>query len=150
MVSKLACELDDVLAAVAPVAGIQFPSNCQASRAMPIIAFHGKKDSVNTYMHGNDSRAYWNTGVEEALSGWVNKFQCSQDPKVEKVADAVTKITWGSCRDGAEVDFYRIRDGGHTWPGSPIVMTQPWSGITNKDIAASELIWAFFEKHPLP
>jgi polyhydroxybutyrate depolymerase len=46
--------------------------------------------------------------------------------------------------------FYRIEDGGHTWPGSSIVLTQPWSGKTSQDIVASQLIWQFFEAHPLP
>lgn len=35
------------------------------------------------------------------------------------------------CRDGAEIAFYVIEDGRHTWPPG-----------------ASELIWAFFEQHP--
>jgi polyhydroxybutyrate depolymerase len=47
MAGGLACELDDALAAVAPVAGIQFPSDCQASRAVPIITFHGKEEVKN-------------------------------------------------------------------------------------------------------
>ncbi len=150
MVSKLACELDGILAAVAPVAGIQFPAICQAFRAVPIIAFHGKQDAVNTYVHSSDSRAYWNAGVEDALSGWVEKFECNQYPRTEKMSDTVTKIVWEKCRNGAAINFYRIDDGGHTWPGSSIVLTQPWSGITNKDIIASELILEFFKAQPLP
>ena len=47
MASRLTCDLDDAPAAVAPVAGIQFPSDCQASRAVPIITFHGKKEVKN-------------------------------------------------------------------------------------------------------
>jgi len=48
MTSRLACELDGTLAAVAPVAGVQFPVDCQAARAVPIITFHGKQDVVNS------------------------------------------------------------------------------------------------------
>jgi polyhydroxybutyrate depolymerase len=47
MSSRLACELDDALAAVAPVAGIQFPSDCQASRTVPIITFQVKEEVKN-------------------------------------------------------------------------------------------------------
>ena len=74
MASRLACEMDDTLAAVAPVAGIQFPSDCRALRAVPIITFHGKKDVVNTYGLTDYSPSYWTAGVEESLAGWVDKY----------------------------------------------------------------------------
>lgn len=150
MASRLACELDDVLAAVAPVAGVQFPSDCRVSRAMPMIAFHGKDDKVNTYVHTSESRDYWTAGVEDSLSGWVEKNGCAQNPEILSVSDVVARVSWENCRDDAEIVFYRIADGGHTWPGSSIVLSTPWSGKTNQDIVASHLIWEFFEVHPLP
>lgn len=150
MASRLACEMDDMLAAVSPVAGIQFPSDCRALRAVPIITFHGKKDVVNTYGLTDYSPPYWTAGVEESLAGWVDKNGCAKNPETLPVSDAVARVDWENCRDGAEIVFYRIEDGGHTWPGSSIVLTKPWSGKTSKDIVASQLIWEFFEAHPLP
>jgi len=150
MTSRIACELDDALAAVAPVAGIQFPPDCQASRAVSIITFHGKKDVVNTYVQGDNSPPYWTAGVEDSLAEWVEKNGCTENPEILTISDAVTRLDWGHCRNTSEIMFYRIEDGGHTWPGSSIVLTQPWSGKTNKDIATSQLIWEFFEAHPLP
>jgi poly(3-hydroxybutyrate) depolymerase len=44
----------------------------------------------------------------------------------------------------------RIEDDGHTRPRSSIVLTKHWSGKTNKGIVARQLIWEFFEAHPLP
>ena len=41
MISRIACELSDTFAAIAPVAGIQFPNDCTPFRAMPVITFHG-------------------------------------------------------------------------------------------------------------
>ncbi|MBW2365416.1 MAG: hypothetical protein JRF25_10205 [Deltaproteobacteria bacterium] len=149
MSSRTACELSDIFAAIAPVAGIQFPDDCAPSRAIPVITFHGKKDLVNHYDHREESRPYWKKGVEDSVAGWVKRNRCKQDPHVEKISEVVTKLTWNECKDGAEVVFYQIEDGGHTWPGSPIVLTSFWSGKTNKDITASELIWKFFEEHPL-
>ena len=150
MISRLACDLDGTLAAVAPVAGTQFPVDCQAARAVPIITFHGKQDAVNTYVHSEDSRPYWTSGVEDSLAGWVDKNGCAENPSIEIVTDAIDRLRWGGCRDGAEIVFYRIAGGGHTWPGSSIVLTSPWSGKTSKDITATQLIWAFFATHPLP
>jgi len=145
MSSRTACELSDIFAAIAPVAGIQFPDDCAPSRTISIITFHGKKDRVNHYDLREESRPYWKKGVEDSVAGWVARNRCVQDPLIKKVSDMVTKLTWNECKDGAEVIFYQIEDGGHTWPGSPIVLTSFWSGKTNKDINASELIWNFFE-----
>ena len=39
---------------------------------------------------------------------------------------------------------YRIINGGHTWPGSPILI-----GITNQDFNASAVIWNFFNQFSL-
>jgi len=66
------------------------------------------------------------------------------------VTDAVERLRRGGDRDGAEIVFYSIADGGHTWPGSSIVLTQPWAGKTSQDIKATQLIWKFFNAHPLP
>jgi poly(3-hydroxybutyrate) depolymerase len=40
--------------------------------------------------------------------------------------------------------FHIIENGGHTWPGGPVL------GVTNNDISTSELIWAFVDRHSLP
>ena len=48
----------------------------------------------------------------------------------------------------AEVLFYRIEGGGHTWPSG---MNHPaFLGNVNRDINASEEIWKFFSRHELP
>jgi poly(3-hydroxybutyrate) depolymerase len=124
-----------------------------------VLNFHGRGSNPSaqlaysdfiTYVHSEDSRPYWISGVEDSLAGWVDKNGCAENPSIEIVTDAVDRLRWGGCRDGAEIVFYRIAGGGHTWPGSSIVLTSPWSGKTSKDITATQLIWAFFSAHPLP
>jgi len=40
-----------------------------------------------------------------------------------------------------------IENGGHTWPGNePIVAML---GKSTKDISANDLMWEFFQKHPM-
>jgi polyhydroxybutyrate depolymerase len=40
-----------------------------------------------------------------------------------------------------------IENGGHTWPGNePIVAML---GKSTKDISANDLMWAFFQEHPM-
>ena len=46
------------------------------------------------------------------------------------------------CEDETQVIFYRIQDGGHTWPDAPLNI-----GVTNRDFNATEEIWSFFNQH---
>jgi poly(3-hydroxybutyrate) depolymerase len=41
------------------------------------------------------------------------------------------------------VEFYRLENGGHTWPGSS-------NASANQEIDAGDLIWNFFARYSLP
>ena len=67
----------------------------------------------------------------------------------EKVKDgtAVIRTTYTAGREGAEVVLITIQGGGHTWPGQePRVKLL---GKATKNISANDLMWEFFEKHPM-
>jgi polyhydroxybutyrate depolymerase len=151
MSSRLGCDLSQTIAAIGPVAGVRYPEDCQPTRPVPLITFHGKKDNVNHYEHQQNSPSYWRMGVEDALAGWIKHNQCQQ-PATEQVMTAeVTKLSYLKCQLQADIVFYRSEDAGHTWPGSPRaeVMAEYGLGKTDADISATELIWQFFESHPL-
>jgi polyhydroxybutyrate depolymerase len=59
----------------------------------------------------------------------------------------VTRNTYAAGKDGTEVVLVVIEGGGHTWPGmrSPAVTL----GKSALNISANNLIWEFFEKHPM-
>jgi polyhydroxybutyrate depolymerase len=59
----------------------------------------------------------------------------------------VTRKTFGAGKDGSEVVLVVIEGGGHTWPGmrSPAIVL----GKSALNISANDLIWEFFEKHPI-
>ena len=140
--SRLACELSDILAAAAPVAGLQYPDDCTLKRAIPIITFHAVDDPVNQYTVSANSRPYWRMGVETALDKWRQANGCSLANEDDRLAQGVTLYIWPDCTDAAEIHFYQTTTGGHTWPGSG-------QGTANTDINASALIWEFFSRHRL-
>lgn len=150
MSSRIACELSTSIAAVAPVAGIQFGANCNPVRPIPLITFHGLNDEVNTYS-GKDAERnpFWVAGVEEAIASWVDSNECGDEPVVKELTEDVTRLSYPECAEGADVVFYRIRNAGHTWPGSAEYAKRT-DRVTNMEIDASRLIWEFFEAHPLP
>jgi len=151
MSSRLACELSESIAAIAPVAGIRYPEDCNPARPVPVITFHGKNDMVNHYTHQVDSSDYWRMGVEDALGGWVTRSGCADNYMEEPVSPTVSRLSYSGCEDGADIVFYRSEDAGHTWPGSPAVkaLQEMGLGITNSEIPATVWIWNFFESHPL-
>jgi polyhydroxybutyrate depolymerase len=60
----------------------------------------------------------------------------------------VTLISY-SCPNGSSVELYRVRGGGHTWPGSALSAGAKQLGVTTMAINASKIIWNFFSAHPL-
>jgi polyhydroxybutyrate depolymerase len=131
MSSQLACDLSSRVAAVAVAGGVRFPGPC-SGRAFPVLAFHGTADDVNPYDGGG--QAFWQTGVEDAIAGWAGHNACGAR-SVERVAEGIDRIGYAGC---VEVALYRIEGFAHDWPRA----------IT-ADASADDLIWSFFERHPL-
>jgi polyhydroxybutyrate depolymerase len=59
----------------------------------------------------------------------------------------VRQKTYGPGKDGAEVVLIEIEGGGHTWPGQTPAIA--FLGKSTLDISANDLIWQFFQKHPM-
>jgi polyhydroxybutyrate depolymerase len=56
-----------------------------------------------------------------------------------------------TCPGGATVQLYVVEGGGHTWPGSQFSQAGVAAlGPTTFDIDANQVIWAFFQAHPMP
>lgn len=151
----LACKLSDRIASIASVSNamneMSFDS-CQAGRPFSTLLFHGTADPFFPY-----------TGVPGAFppppltpAFWAVQNNCSTDSLVSELPNlvagdscTVTSITYQNCVPGAEVQYYRINDGGHTWPGSVPNPGWEWLGPTSQDIDANSIIWNFFQRNPL-
>ena len=147
MAHRLACEMSDRIAAVAPVAGVNGDPTCAPSRAVPILDFHGTADPTVPY--AGDPARDW-PSVPATTEAWVKRDGCSERAVETLATGEVRCMSHGECRSGAEVTLCTVNGGGHTWPGGASV---PWiagQGKTNHDVVADDLIWAFFEKHPMP
>jgi polyhydroxybutyrate depolymerase len=139
MASQLACDLSATLAAVAPVAGLRFPSPCPGQRAVPIVAFHGTADTVNPY-DGN-GEAYWTYSVPTAAQQWALHDGCRPTPTLSRPAPGVSLTAYDGCNGAASVQLYTVDGAGHEWPGAPQQSTA---------IDATSVMWAFFAQQRLP
>lgn len=140
MCYRLAAELSDRIAAIAPVAGSIAIKESKPKRPVPVIHFHGSKDRIVPF-------------EQESIHTWVKLNGCNETPTTETLSKdsdelKVIRKIYGGGKDGAEVVLVFIEEGGHTWPG-----WQPPVGFMGKSakiVSANDLMWEFFQKHRLP
>lgn len=151
----LASELSDRIAAIAPVGGPMGTATCKPKRPVSVIHFHGTADEHAPF-EGGKGKGRSGTdfySVDHSIQAWVKANGCNQEPVVTKFADTakdgttVTRKTYGSGKEGAEVVLIAIEGGGHTWPGQQSRLKA--LGKTTRNISANDLMWEFFEKHPI-
>jgi polyhydroxybutyrate depolymerase len=132
-VFRLACEMSDVFAAVAPAAGFHLFSPCQPQQPVSLIEVHGLADTLVPYSGGGEFDA---PSVEQTITEWARLDGCAKPAQIEK-QNTITHTIYASCDADAAVELYALEAGGHIWPSKYI-----WP--------ASQVIWDFFAAHPKP
>lgn len=150
---RLACELADRIAAIAPVAGPMEMQTCTPSRPVSVINFHGERDEFAPYTGGSGKRSLKGqkfNSVENTLKRWQQILGLEKtNPEVVHVTENVSSTAYRSRR--AEYVLYTIREGGHTWPGGKFgFLGKRFLGEMNMEISANEIMWDFFQRHHLP
>ena len=152
MAYRLAAELPDRFAAIAPVAASlvrtgALPTNLN----VPVIHFHSFMDEIVPLLGGvgmGGLSDHHNPPADSALTAWSVSNHCSG--AAETVFDDPTSFQhrrWTGCPPGAEVELYVSYDGGHSWPGGrKTVIGDPVSTAMN----ANDLMWTFFQAHAKP
>jgi polyhydroxybutyrate depolymerase len=155
MCYRLAAELSERIAAIAAVAGTMAPGLQKPKRPVPVIHFHGTADDVVPLAGppGGASDVLDFMSVDATVQFWAEANGCLSQPVVSRLPDRFedgTRLTRRSYltqdRD-SRVVLYVIEGGGHTWPGQtppPIIL-----GRSTQEISANDLIWEFFQRHPL-
>ncbi len=154
MCYRLAAELSERIAAIAPVAGTMAIDVCQPKRPVPVLHFHGTKDKLVLY-NGPDENIPKNISflsVDKTIEAWTKIDGCPDNPVVDVIPGLdeqvpVRRTTYGPGTDGAQVILYAIEGGGHTWPGRDPQMF--FLGKSTKVVSANDVIWEFFQKHPM-
>jgi polyhydroxybutyrate depolymerase len=156
---RIACEAADNVAAFGSVAGaVVALEDCNPSRPMPVMAFHGTADPLVSY-GGGDMEGWllrWAAGVasapnyflgaEEWIAIWAEGNGCHPEPEIIPPFGDVQGRRYSGCDQDVEVLLYTIEDGGHTWPGGPPI---PGMGKTSADIDATAEMWRFFQRYRL-
>jgi polyhydroxybutyrate depolymerase len=160
---RLACDLGDEIAAIAPVSGslpVGFHDACK-NEPVSVMMINGTDDHLVLYNGGRVGGPFVAQGdsipVAQTFSIWAKSDGCAQTPRTAKVPDAdpndgtTTAIqVFDGCRNGTSVQLYTVTGGGHTWPGGPQYLPPAIVGLVSRDFDASEAMWQFFAAHPRP
>lgn len=145
----LACQRSERIAAFGGVGGAYlYPFDaCLSGRPVPAILFHGDADPIVPYQ-GGPSESF--DVPFPNIPAWVETLAlrngCDLPPVETQISLHVTERRYPACV--ADVVFYTVQGGGHTWPGGE-PLPEWLTGPTNTEIDATRLIWAFFQAHPL-
>jgi polyhydroxybutyrate depolymerase len=150
----LACEMSDTLAAIAPVAAVMQtpPERRRPVRPVPIMHFHGLRDRNCAFDGGvgpNARDKVPRPGVRESIAWWVRHNGLPETPVRRDRIGAAERTQYGEDTSPGTIVLWTLHDGGHTWPGGRSTVPEERVGPVNRDISASERMWAFFEGHPL-
>jgi polyhydroxybutyrate depolymerase len=156
---RLACDLSERIAAIAPVAGTNMAKACDVRRPVPVLQIHGS----------NDRHVPWEGGmgcgiagipfnsVPATQTGWRARNGCTAGPRtlLDEEGDGRCERE-GSCPSEGEVVLCTIQGGGHAWPGgAPRELSLPrceaaGEGHQSTTFHASERMWRFFAAHARP
>lgn len=151
---RLASELSDRIAAIAPVDGPMGTAACQPSRPVPVMHFHGTDDEFAPYHGGKGAKSLSQTdfySVKHSVDAWIKANDCNPEPTTSTLADnaqdgtSATITTYGGGKNGSEVVLVTIHNMGHTWPGRQSLLK--FLGKATKNVSANEMMWEFFVKH---
>jgi polyhydroxybutyrate depolymerase len=146
---ELACQLSERIAAVASVTGSITNAHlplCNAQHPMPVLQIHGTNDGTVPYTGNIIFQP-----IENVVNYWIQFNNCDTNAVFNPIPDVVTTdncaaehYVYSNGNNGVEVEFYKIINGGHSWPGAPINLN-----TTNMDFQANQEIWRFFRKYRL-
>jgi polyhydroxybutyrate depolymerase len=131
---RLACEMSDTFAAIAPVAGALTYTPCEPQQPVSLVHVHGLADTTVPFEGGGSFVAF--PPVRDSLTTWAALDGCTGAEQVQQDG-IVTHTTFGSCPPGVSVELYTLAGVGHTWP------LQAASPLT-------QVVWDFLAAHPKP
>jgi polyhydroxybutyrate depolymerase len=146
----LSCELSERIAAIGTVSGAYlFPwEACQPARLVPTIVFHGTADPIVPYQGGpSDSFDIPFPVIPDWVDALAQHNGCTGAPLELPASGEVSGVQYMDC--AGDVTFYTIAGGGHSWPGGE-PLPEFIVGTTTQDINATEVMWKFFQEHPMP
>jgi polyhydroxybutyrate depolymerase len=158
---RLAIELGERWAAIAPIAGYPYLKNGPPPRAIPMYYLVGSADPLIP-LNGGDIVSPWTGETSHrspllpALEEWrelsgFDPAACSRSRGHVNVPAIGEEITLGTTPNGAMMKYQIVSGLGHHWPGGKNVgVPESVLGPRIKTFDATERLWNFFAECRLP
>jgi polyhydroxybutyrate depolymerase len=157
---RLAADLSDRIAAIAPVAGSMVVLLFNPSRSVPVMHIHSVDDERALYAGGlgppfpfTDTRVL-HPPVEKRLADWARVNGCGPEPRPGERREwtspggAVhTATLWAYPDCKAETLLWKLTGAGHVWPGGVLDYLPRLLGSGTRVIDANAEMWRFFQRH---
>ena len=154
MTFTLGAQFADRIAAIAPVSSQSFAAVDALARPVPVYYLAGTADPLIPYHGGAVMLPWGNTRttppVQDSVDTWARLDGCPPEPQVISDENGVRVVRYGPGQDGAEVLFTTIEGNGHHWPDTVEPLPHAICGPTLDPFNATDRIWDFFVKHPMP
>lgn len=163
---RLAAELSDRIAAIAPIAGGMVVDSIRSNRPVPIMHIHSIDDPRALYKGGLGPPFPFTTVrvmqpvMDSVIARWVRFDRCPSTPIVGDTihgrpgsvgaTHTATPIRFGPCADGTEFVLWKLTGAGHVWPGAGVQSWQKYVGPATDVVGADTLMWRFFQRFTLP
>lgn len=146
---RLACELSDRIAAIAPVSASMTIAMCEPARPVPVLAMHSYLDTSVPYLGGvgDGVSDHYNSPQDSVATAFALHADCAVlNDTIQNDAE-LTVVRWHECDCQKEMLLYMTHDGGHSWPGG--VQTGGIGDPPSQVIDANDLMWDFFQQYTL-
>jgi polyhydroxybutyrate depolymerase len=123
--------------------------------ARPMLERTLPRPTTVVWFYGNRDEGY-GPEIYQTLANLVRQNEASERPDIhtwtptEDDPTSITRFTYDNGEEGSEVIFYRVEEGGHTWPGKHQRASLIEVGLTSQHVDASALIWEHLSEHELP
>jgi polyhydroxybutyrate depolymerase len=156
MTFRLGAELADRIAAIAPHSGTSWTEVLSPARAVSVCYLTGTSDTLNPIeggfpklaMGGKDQGGRSKPPVSNMIAKWAKVLECADEPIMEEIVSGVRTSRYGQGRDDAEVLCITIEGLGHHWAGGKSQAPEFLVGKNTDKLSATDVIWAFFSRHP--
>lgn len=139
---RLACQIPERIAAIISVSGALVINNCEVGRNVAVLAIHGTADDHVPFRGGQgpNVRVVFDP-VRKTIKRITRPRDCGAPTEID--LNRNVRVFSYHCRDGAPVELYVIKGGGHVWPGGwQRNMEEPDTG----GISASRIAWDFAKR----
>lgn len=147
MAYRLACELPDVVSAIAAVAGTDNAMQCTPGRAVSVLHIHARDDDHVLFNGGHGPASAFPasvadyTSVPATVAKWTAIDRCPASPQRVLDVPGARCERYAPCGGGSAVQLCVTEQGGHSWPRGQ----RGRGGAPTQALSADDVMWRFFQ-----